>query len=368
MIAKRGQFDFCDSPVINSAQLVQGNYQAPYFYNQLTDAYLNVKNYNFTLNVVQDALDADIQILNAMAESLAGAAVGAGGALFGLGIGLSEFLLSSASRITVSGTTARQGYVNEMVPPTAVYSASGTYSVPISQNRYYFWIPSTNEISAKNGNQPLLPGKKFLSQGNTLTLTGIAGKPVTASVVTRGFRDIYAQNLCLVMIDWGAVVRQQVGSKQGIGGVLYYPQVTLYFFCGGYFMATDVTLLAGAGTIEGGIILTNSEGTIASLNALTSQGAPIGQPSVFGQITPNERYDSINVAISGNTATITGVTFNGFTGVTGPAQGVFLEDAQLQFNVSADMKTITAQLPPQPSGYLIFRPTTGDVFSTRQPI
>ena len=100
MIAKRGQFDFCDSPVINSAQLVQGNYQAPYFYNQLTDAYLNVKNYNFTLNVVQDALDADIQILNAMAESLAGAAVGAGGALFGLGIGLSEFLLSSASRIT----------------------------------------------------------------------------------------------------------------------------------------------------------------------------------------------------------------------------------------------------------------------------
>ena len=255
-----------------------------------------------------------------------------------------------------------------MVPTNAVYSAAGTYSLAVNSNRFYWWIPSTNEISAKNGTMALLPGTKFLSQANTITLTGAPSQPVTASVVSRGARDIFAQNLCLVMIDWGAVVRRPIGSKQGIGGILYYPLVSLLFYASYYFLATDVTLLSGAGNITGGINITNGEGVITSINALTSAGPPIGQPSCFGQIQPNERYDNIKVAIANNVATITGVTFNNLAGATGPVNGVFLEEQQLAFTVSADMQTLTAQLPQNASGYLIFRPTTADVYSTRQPI
>jgi hypothetical protein len=371
MIAKRGSFEFCDSPVITSGQEAQGNYQCPMFAAQAQDAFENIKSYNFQLTVVQDALDAGVAILEASAVSLAASMIGPGGALAGLGIGLSFAAFLSAS-LAVEGTTTRQGYCSEQVPTSAAYSDTGTYSLTVNSDTFYYYIPGSNEISASNGTQLLIPGRKFLSQGITLAttikLTGKPGKPVTASVVNRGFRDIYAQNLCLVMIDWGCVVRKQVGSKQGIGGVLYYPEVTLVAYLGGYFIATDITLLSGAGSVQGGVILTNSEGVIANVNALTSAGPPVGAPSMFGQIQPNERYDSLTWVIKGNTITFTGITFIGMYGGTGPTQGVFLEGQQLSFTVSADQKTLTAVLPTNPSGYVTFRTTAGDVYMTRTPI
>ena len=369
MEAKRGAFQFCDAPYITSAQEIDGDYQAPFFYQQVFDGLENIKNYTFSINAVQDLLDADVAIVETSAVAIAGGIVGPGGLLAGLGIGLSEFLNNTGDRIVIEGTTERVGYCNEMVPPTAVYDATGKYTLTVSANTFYVWVAGLNDETLKNGTQAILEGRKFLSQSTTLMLVGAPSKPVTASVVSRGFRDIYAQNLCLVMIDWGAVARQQVGSKQSIGGMLYYPQVTLLFWAGGYFMATNGLYLSGAGTIVGGIDLTNSEGVLANMNAVTSSGPPIGQPSVFGQIQPNERYDSINVAISGNVATCTGVTWASLAGATGPVQGVFLGPDQLQFTVSADMKTLTAQLPAGwQSDYLVFRTTKGDVYTTRTVI
>jgi hypothetical protein len=385
MTAIKGSFDFCNAPVINGAQQIDGDFQCPYFANQIMDAVANVKNYSFSLNVVPDLLDANIALDETTAGVLAGGYIGVGGALEGLSIDAGGFLGQAGTRIGVDGTTHRVGYCNETVPPTAAYNAQGVYALSVNTNTYYWWIPSTNEINAKNGAQTILPGRKFLTQTNTVTLTGQPGKPVTASCVNRGFRDIYALNLCLVMIDWGAVVRQQIGSKQGIGGILYYPKVYLLLYASGYFLCTDVTLLQGAGNVDGGVTLDNSEGVITSINALTSAGPPVGSPSMFGNITPNERYDSISVSVAaqsgavltknyGAVATCTGMTFDSLAPGTlpilgtGPTQGIFLEALQVPYQISADQKTCTVYLPANPSGYLTFRTTLGDVFTTRTKI
>lgn len=367
MVAKRGSFRFCDAPVLSSVQQIQGNYQCPMFWNQANDAFLNVKNYNFDINAVEDLLDADVQLLEAGALTIASGLAGPGGALAGLSIDLSGFLASAGDRIEITGTTERQGYINEMVAPNSVYDATGKFTVPLNPSTYYDWIPGTNDDTAKNGTQLVQEGRKFWpQQGSMLALTGAPSKPVTCSVVTRGFRDIYAQNLCLLTIDWGTVVRQQVGTKPGINGVLYYPQVTLLFWAAGYMFASDVTLLQGAGTIVGGISLDNSEGVIASLNAATSSGPPIGSPSVFGDIAPSERYDSISAEVSGNIAVCTGITFVSLSGTMTATQGVFLGPTQLSFTISTDLKTLTAKLPARwDPNYLTFRTTKGDVYTTR---
>lgn len=379
----RGAFYFCDSPVLLSGQESQGNYQVPFTAAQAQDAAVNVKSWDFQLNAVQDLLDADIFLTEAGAVAAAGGIV-ASLALYN--IGLSEFLAVTGDRTVISGTTHRVGYCNEAIPTTgAVYDATGRYYAAVNRGVYYYWIPQNYDIGAMNGSQSLLPGRKFLSQGNALTLTGEPNKPVTASVVNRGVRDIYAANLCLVTIDWGAVTRQQRGAKIGIGGLLYYPRVELFCWCGGYFLATDVTLLSGAGTIVGGISVDKSLGVITSINALTSAGPPVGEPSVFGQITPNERFDAMTWTIQeengvlldmnySSIATFRGITFDSLATGTAPtmglneAQGVFLGAEAVPYAVSADQSTLTAYLPPGGSGYMTFRTTTGVTFSTRIPV
>jgi hypothetical protein len=368
--------------VETSAQKIDGDFQCGFFFNQAEDAFLNVKNYNFSLNVVQDVLDADVAIVAASAVAIAGGIVGPGGLLAGLGIGLADFLANAGDRIVVNGTTHRICYCNEAVPAGATYDATGKYTLSVSANTFYWINFGINDSSFDNGTQKVLMPRRILAQGNQIVLHGTPSKPVGFSVVTRGFRDIYAANLCLVMIDWGAVVRQQVGTKQSIGDTLYYPKVTLLFWCGGYFLATNGLYLSGAGTVDGFYDLTNSFGDITCNIVTAAAQPPVGMPSIYGNIAPNERYDNIRWSVAQQSGviletsykyevTFTGITFDEMAPNASPTmgadavQGVFLGAQAMPYEVSADLKTLTMYVPFEPNDYVTFRGLKGDAFSTR---
>ncbi len=97
----RWQLPFCDAPHITGADQLGGRYQIAFTREQINNAFFNVNTYKFTINGVQDILDAQLEITGAMA-------VLSMGTLIGLGIAIAPILGSAAQRVGVSGTMVRR--------------------------------------------------------------------------------------------------------------------------------------------------------------------------------------------------------------------------------------------------------------------
>lgn len=97
----RWQLPFCDAPHITATDRLGGRYQIAFTREQINNAFFNVNTYKFTINGVQDLLDANLEITGAMA-------VLSMGTLLGLGIAIAPIAGSAAQRVGVSGTMVRR--------------------------------------------------------------------------------------------------------------------------------------------------------------------------------------------------------------------------------------------------------------------
>lgn len=97
----RWQLPFCDAPHLSDVDQLGGLFQVPFTRQQINDAYFNVNRYRFTINGVQDTLDAQLEIAVAMA-------VLSMGTLIGLGIAIAPIAESAAQRVGVSGFMVRR--------------------------------------------------------------------------------------------------------------------------------------------------------------------------------------------------------------------------------------------------------------------
>jgi hypothetical protein len=318
------------------AQQIRGLYQVGFTAQQLTDFYENCNDVTFNLTCVQDLLDADIQITSAGALAALGGNLGS--ALLALYGGSWAQYFESA--ISITGDMIRQA------------------------------CPQTNYATASVKNPQGLP------------------YPICRDLCQQ---FLYAKNLTLILIDLGATVKKLYGTKSGLSDFLYFPLFSVISYIGGYFVATDVLLLQGAGVVTGGII---PDGNVAStgienISALTSQGPPVGQPSFFGDFNIGARYDALDVSTLPTSAPLDsypagtkGLRLAGvpFTNIPvndprKPNEGVFFgsvqsPDGALLQDANGKLNGHILCIPPPgfTKDYLTFRASNGNLFTTRTPI
>lgn len=62
------------------------------------------------------------------------------------------------------------------------YGTPPTFTVPVVPGTNYYYTPGASEVSLVNGNQTLTTQASFIAQGYFITVTGVTGQPITASV------------------------------------------------------------------------------------------------------------------------------------------------------------------------------------------
>jgi hypothetical protein len=191
---------------------------------------------------------------------------------------------------------------------TGAQGLQGTYPIGFTAEQirwaysnvstYHFNITAVPDLL--DANLEILQAMSILNIG-LLAGLGIAVAPILGSAAQRtgvigdmtrrmdtskctGTKFVFNQNLCYFEIDFGDVVRVQSGSGRAAGSFLYFPKVVLIFFASGYVFANDLRFLLGAGTIIGGVDWKDSSGVITDINAVSGDGPPIGNPSVFGEV------------------------------------------------------------------------------------
>lgn len=311
MTNKKGNHPFGSCPVMTPAQQLRGLYQVGFFESQLLDAFFNVDSYALNISVIQDPTDGDIALTEAGADALAAGLVVPGGALAGLGIGLDLFL-GGGSSVGMVGNTTRQAC------PLVDY---------------------------------------------------ITGKPYLLCRDLQ-FEHVYFGSLSMWIMDFGATVRKQFGQGNHATDWLYFPRTLWLSYLSGYFCTNDQLLFSGAGTLFGGITMDSSAtGGISTAEAVTSQGPPVGSPSLLGSVTVNTRYDNLVVAPALNSQLkFSGVPFTGVPALPlAPNEGLFLGDQQTTFKTQADGSILAAVPAGFKKDYATFRASApnSNVWSSR---
>lgn len=320
MNARRGNFPFAQVPTMTPAQQIRGLYQVGFTAQQITDLYENANDITFNLTCVQDLLDADIQITSAGALAALGGNLGS--ALLALYGGSWAQYFQSA--ISITGDMTRQA------------------------------CPQTNYATASAKNPQGLP------------------YPICRDLCQQ---FIYAKNLTLILIDLGATVKKLYGGKSGLSDYLFFPLFSVVSYIGGYFVATDVLLLQGAGVVTGGIIPDGNVAStgIESINCLTSVGPPVGEPSFFGDFNIGARYDALKWEIVadpviGKAISFTGLPFTGIPQMQTPNTGVLLGGVQINESSFSPGNITVAPPPGFKKGYAEFLSQNGFKWSSRIPI
>lgn len=315
MTARRGAFPFASAPYINAAQQVRGLYQVQFTAQQALDSFLNVDSYAVEIECFPSLTDTDIAFTELAAMSTIGGYFGAA-MLLDYGAAWYTFLSTATS---VTGKTVR---------------------VP---------CPATNYSTATPKNPQGLP---------------------YALCRDLCFMDIFKGPANMLIIDWGATVRQQLGRKTQLLDFIYMPQVTYFGFLGGAYLSNDVMMLSGAGNTIGGITFEGASTGISTVNALLQSGTPVGTPSLEGNgLSIASRYDALKWETQGGRIIFSGVPFTDVPGDNlEPAEGLFLGGIQTTFATNSD-GSISAVIPRGfTKGYAEFRSTSGNYWSSREPV